>query len=170
MNNQDEPVNTINVTKNHHHVRIQLHSHVRRKTIVIGDAKNSIKICAHVAGWRDGVVFIDNRDDVHVQQLVDRLAEVVDGGTVLKIILGHQNLGARDAVLSKHGLVHGDQATLAGGRACARVGVSAGATLERLADGAGEHVLLKEKLLAEGNGAARDDHDLAATLLKLSRL
>ena len=63
----------------------------------------------------DGVVFVDNGDDLHFQQSPEGAPQVLGPNGSLHILAGEQDLGNAAVILGKEGIVHMHHAALAHG-------------------------------------------------------
>ena len=62
------------------------------EAVVVPDAEDAVDVLVHVRGRRDGVVGVDDGDDVELEELVDGREELLAGVVVVKVRLGHEHL------------------------------------------------------------------------------
>lgn len=125
---------------------------------------------------RHRVVRVDDRHDVHADQLGQRAEQIFARLVVVKIGFGDQHLGDLDAVLREHGVVQRHEAGLADGRG--RPGleqqphVLPGGVVrrQRLPHAQRHEQFLRQFLFTERHRSAGHHNTLAAVLVTLGHL
>lgn len=78
-------------------------------------------------GDGDGVVFVDDGDEAAAEEGEEGIAGVEVAGVIGEVLVGEEDLGDAEVVMTEEGLVHGHEAALSDGGAGLELGDFAGA-------------------------------------------